>query len=188
MNMFSRGDKPAPEEAQPAEQTPQTMKTSIPPAADEGRSPHSGQREREDATPSIVSAGLHVQGNLESKGEIHIDGAVEGDVRAQLVKVGKDASIKGALIGEKVELAGSLNGSIEARTVTILKTAHVTGDIVHEALAVESGAYLDGHCRPGFGKGEPAKPQKASGQDGRMAAADPDKNTASSEKSYKSTP
>ena len=31
--------------------------------------------------------------------------------------------------------------------MSLAKTAHVVGDILHEALAIEQGAFLEGHCR-----------------------------------------
>lgn len=104
------------------------------------------------AEPSIVSASLKITGNLESDAEIQLDGTVEGDVRGKVVTVGEGANITGSVYGETVNVAGTIDGKIEGRTVVIGKTAHTTGDIVHETLQVEAGAYVDGHCRPEYGK------------------------------------
>ena len=37
--------------------------------------------------PSIISASLHVVGNLVSEGDIQIDGAVDGDIRTTIVTI-----------------------------------------------------------------------------------------------------
>jgi len=107
---------------------------------------------RQSAEPSVISPSLRVVGNLESDAEIQVEGSVEGDVRAKIVTIGEGATVKGAIFGETVNIAGTTDGEVEARTIVVEKTAHVTGDIVHESLQIEAGAYVNGHCRPEFGK------------------------------------
>ena len=38
-------------------------------------------------------------------------------------------------------------GRIRARKVLLCATSHVEGDILHEAFAVETGAFFEGNCR-----------------------------------------
>ncbi|HEV2682247.1 MAG TPA: polymer-forming cytoskeletal protein, partial [Rhodanobacter sp.] len=38
-------------------------------------------------------------------------------------------------------------GSIRARKVLLCATSHVEGNILHEAFAVETGAFFEGNCR-----------------------------------------
>jgi cytoskeletal protein CcmA (bactofilin family) len=40
-----------------------------------------------------------------------------------------------------------VQGSIRARKVLLCATSHVEGNILHEAFAVESGAFFEGNCR-----------------------------------------
>ncbi|MCG8510983.1 MAG: polymer-forming cytoskeletal protein, partial [Rhodospirillales bacterium] len=72
---------------------------------------------------------------------------VEGDIRSKVLLVGEPASIKGEIIAETIEVFGTINGQIKAESVTLAKTAHVVGDILHENLAIEKGAFLEGHCK-----------------------------------------
>ena len=97
--------------------------------------------------PSLVSRDLKVVGNLKSDGEIQIDGSVEGDIRCKTLLIGESAHIKGEIIAETVVVHGSLNGQIQSRSVTLASSAHVVGDILHENLSIETGAFLEGHCR-----------------------------------------
>ncbi len=112
------------------------------------------RRPDQSAEPSIISASLKVTGNLESDAEIRLDGRVEGDVRGKDVTIGEGANITGSVYGETVNVAGMIEGKIEARTVVVGKTAHITGEIIHKSLQIEAGAYIDGHCRPEFGKND----------------------------------
>ncbi len=103
-----------------------------------------GQRGGE---PSVISADLKVIGDLHCAGDIQIKGMVEGDVKSRSVTVGEGAHVQGSIYGNSVHVSGSVKGYIEAPTVTVAKTAKILGDIVHESLAVEAGAFLEGQCR-----------------------------------------
>ena len=46
-----------------------------------------------------------------------------------------------------MHVSGSVKGYIEAPAVTVAKSAKILGDIVHDSLAVEAGAFLEGQCR-----------------------------------------
>ncbi|HEY5336559.1 MAG TPA: polymer-forming cytoskeletal protein [Rhizomicrobium sp.] len=104
------------------------------------------------ASTSVISKALKITGQLESTENIQIEGEVNGDIRAASVKVGSNAKVKGNVYGEEVELAGSVEGKIEAKKVILTRTAHMSGDVVHQDITIESGAFIDGHCRPEYGK------------------------------------
>ena len=104
------------------------------------------QRARSSA-PSIISADLIVQGTLTSTGDIQIDGRVEGDVRSSGLVIGDKAFIQGEVYAEDVTVRGRIQGGIRARKVLLCTTCHVEGNILHEAFAVEAGAFFEGNCR-----------------------------------------
>src|SRR5882672_50695 len=101
-----------------------------------------------NAGPSLISAALIVTGQLESAGDIQIDGKVEGDIHGRMVRIGSGAVIKGTVFGEGVELAGTIEGKIEARAVVLTTTARISGDIFHQSLQIDKGAFFDGISRP----------------------------------------
>ena len=100
-----------------------------------------------NAAPSIISADLKIVGDLTSAGDIQIDGAVEGDIQSRTITVGESALVTGSIAADTVRICGSVNGQIKGQTVTLDKSAKVVGDIMHQSLAIEPGAYLEGHCR-----------------------------------------
>ena len=97
--------------------------------------------------PSLISSDVHIVGDLKSSGEIQIDGVVDGDIRSQILEVGKSATINGEIVADKVRVNGTINGRIKARSVELFSSAHVVGDVMHEDLSIETGAFLEGHCK-----------------------------------------
>lgn len=97
--------------------------------------------------PSIISADVVMRGNVNSGGEVQLDGALEGDIKAAMLIVGEKASVKGEIICESVVVRGRVEGGIRAKQVALAATAHIVGDILHSSLSVESGAHFEGNCR-----------------------------------------
>ncbi len=62
-----------------------------------------------------------------------------------------------------------MDGEISADQVELGRTARVSGDVVHEVLAIEAGAFIDGYCRH---KPE-AKPADAGAEGGSVEAVPP---------------
>jgi len=96
---------------------------------------------------SVVGCGLSIRGNLESRGEVQIDGAIEGDVHAARIVVGQEARITGNLLADDIVVRGAVAGSIRGKKVTLEAVSYVEGDIFHNTLAIERGAYFEGRSR-----------------------------------------
>ena len=114
---------------------------------------------RAQVGPSLIGAGLTVVGRLDCAGDLQIEGRVDGEVRAQGVRIGSGAAVKGTVFGEIVQVAGTIEGNIEAESVILARTARVGGDIFYRSLQIEEGAYFSGTCHPR--RKEAALPQRA---------------------------
>lgn len=99
------------------------------------------------SAPSIISDDLVVIGTLTSTGDIQIDGRVDGDVRSASVTIGEKANFQGEIVAEECTIRGRVQGIVRARKVQLSGTCHMEGTILHEALAVEVGAFFEGTCR-----------------------------------------
>jgi cytoskeletal protein CcmA (bactofilin family) len=99
------------------------------------------------SAPSIISDDLVVIGTLTSTGDIQIDGRVDGDIRSSSVTIGEKANFQGEIIAEECTIRGRVQGIVRARKVQLSGTCHMEGTILHEALAVEVGAFFEGTCR-----------------------------------------
>ena len=110
------------------------------------------------SAPSILSADALITGTITCAGDMQIDGRVEGDVRSVSLMIGDKAEIRGEIFAEEVTVRDRVIGRIRARKVLLCATSHVEGDILHEAFAVESGAFFEGNCRHSddpLGDGQP---------------------------------
>ena len=99
------------------------------------------------AVPSIISADLSIEGNLNSGGEIQVDGVVNGDIHCKALIVGVKGSVVGEVVAQTVRMHGAIKGMIRAKSVFLASTARMSGDVEHESLAIEPGAYMEGYCK-----------------------------------------
>lgn len=99
--------------------------------------------------PTVISPDLTIEGNLKSDGDIQLDGVVDGDVETRTLTVGEDGTVHGSVTAETVRICGKVDGEVRAGSVSLARTAEVRGDVVHDSLAIEAGAFIDGRCRPG---------------------------------------
>lgn len=102
---------------------------------------------RASGVPTIISADMAIRGNVNSAGEVQLDGTLDGDIKAHMLIVGEKAAVKGEIICEQVTIRGRVEGGIRAKQVALAATAYIVGDILHSSLSVESGAHFEGNCR-----------------------------------------
>ena len=93
---------------------------------------------------SVLSSDLTVVGNLKTTGDIHVEGTVEGDIRAHLLTVGETATIRGEIVADDIVVNGRVIGRVRGLKVRLTSTARVEGDIIHKTIAIESGAHFEG--------------------------------------------
>lgn len=101
----------------------------------------------ERAAVSIIGPDLVITGNLISKGEVQVDGAVQGDIHGSHVIVGPNATISGGIVAEEVVVRGHVIGSVRGKRVMLQASSQVEGDIYHNALSIEQGAMFEGKSR-----------------------------------------
>lgn len=134
----------------------------------------------QSGVPSIISADLRVTGNLKSDGDIQVDGHVEGDIDSATLTVGEGANVKGHISCDSVRICGTIDGAVKAKSVVMAKTARVIGDIIHDSLAIEAGAFIEGNIKrlEGPSRASSAPSSSASMSSGSSGA--PSASTASS--------
>ncbi|MEP3637257.1 MAG: polymer-forming cytoskeletal protein [Paracoccaceae bacterium] len=134
---------------EPGPKTAETANSSSV-SSDKGSSASSTGGDYKATTPkakppaSILSADLHITGNMKTTGDINVEGTVEGDIRAHLLTIGETATIKGEVVADDVVVNGRIVGRVRGLKVRLTSTARVEGDIIHKTIAIESGAHFEG--------------------------------------------
>ncbi|MDR1694127.1 MAG: polymer-forming cytoskeletal protein [Lactobacillaceae bacterium] len=96
--------------------------------------------------PSIISNNTKIIGDISSSGILHIDGRVEGDILCEELVIGVKGLIAGSITANNLQIYGTLQGKATVDSLFIAKTAKLIGDASHSSIAIEPGAYIDGHC------------------------------------------
>jgi cytoskeletal protein CcmA (bactofilin family) len=125
-------------------------------------------RPAERNAPSVIGPDLIISGNLVSKGEVQIDGEVQGDIQGTYVVIGEKARITGGIVAEEIVVRGHVMGSVRGKRVMLQSSSHVEGDIFHQALAIEQGAFFEGKSRRSDDPTAEAKPDIPSLHSGGM--------------------
>ncbi|PSL20605.1 bactofilin family protein [Shimia abyssi] len=142
--MFSKSkiNEPAPKSADPAK--PAASESAPIPAAPTKGADFKASAPKAKPPASVLSADLHVTGNMKTTGDIQVEGTVEGDIRAHLLTIGESATIKGEVTADDVVINGRIIGRVRGLKVRLTSTARVEGDIIHKTIAIESGAHFEG--------------------------------------------
>ena len=100
---------------------------------------------------NMIGAGTVITGDITSKGDIRVDGALNGSVKTEgKVVLGQDGVIEGDVVCRDADIAGTLKAKITVSQLLTLKaSAKLNGDIITNKLAIEPGASFTGSCSMG---------------------------------------
>jgi cytoskeletal protein CcmA (bactofilin family) len=95
---------------------------------------------------TIVGTSVKLKGNLQSGGDITIDGSVNGEIKTKgSVNIGPNANVIANVKAKRVTVAGTVQGNIEAvERLTLTETGRVYGDVVVNLLSISAGAIFTG--------------------------------------------
>ena len=98
-----------------------------------------------------IGKGTFLEGNIETYGNIRIEGKVTGNVKSKSkVALGNSSHVQGNITAQNADIEGEVKGKLEVAEVLVLKaTAVINGDIVTGKLVVEPGAVFNGTCKMG---------------------------------------
>lgn len=97
--------------------------------------------------PSIVSRDMRVTGNLDTPGEVHVEGTVDGDITCAKLTIGATGAVNGHIMAGTVRVHGRVQGEINAEEVFILNGSTVQGDVIQTLLEIAPGASFEGAIR-----------------------------------------
>jgi cytoskeletal protein CcmA (bactofilin family) len=93
---------------------------------------------------SIIAGDLVIEGDATSEGPLDVHGKIIGSARAPEVVVATTGRVEGSVSAHDLTVLGFISGSVSARHVQLAPTAVVHADVLHERIAIEAGAELEG--------------------------------------------
>ena len=103
---------------------------------------------RHAKTTSFLGQGTELEGNLEVRGGLRIDGRLKGHIRSgSVVTLGETAVVEADIHAEAVISSGRVVGDIHAAEhVELSLPGAVTGSIRTREITLEKGVFFDGSC------------------------------------------
>lgn len=93
---------------------------------------------------SFVGREVSIQGNVSGEGDLHIDGAVDGDITCAALIIGASGRVKGSISAKRATIAGMIEGTVSAETLVVEKSATIKGDLSYNSVSIETGAQVEG--------------------------------------------
>lgn len=111
----------------------------------------SSSNETATGAATIIGAGTIIKGDIESTGDIRIDGTLIGNVMARAkILIGPEGVVEGAVKGKNADVLGKVTGQMDIKEVLQLRgKCNVDGDIFAGKLEVEPTATFNGRCHMG---------------------------------------
>jgi cytoskeletal protein CcmA (bactofilin family) len=115
-----------------------------------------------DRISTFIGADASIDGNIEFKGTIRVDGSVKGKISSKsgTVVVGEKAVVNAEMYVNVAVIMGELNGTVEARErIEVYPPGRVGGDIQAPVISIEPGGVFNGNCimkKPSEKEGKPA--------------------------------
>jgi cytoskeletal protein CcmA (bactofilin family) len=108
------------------------------------------RKEKDTETIStLLGAGTSVEGTLEFRDTIRLDGQVRGKVISPsgTLIVGEKALLEAEVSVGTAIIKGTVNGRVEAHDrVEIYAPARINGDVVTPSIAIDAGVVFNGQC------------------------------------------
>jgi cytoskeletal protein CcmA (bactofilin family) len=97
---------------------------------------------------NIIGIGTKITGDVNSNGDIRVDGSLTGKLITKgKVVIGETGKVKGEINCKNSDVEGSIEGKITASQLLSLKAkAKIQGDIIASKLAIEPGCQFSGNC------------------------------------------
>ena len=102
-----------------------------------------------DRISTFIGADASIDGNIEFKGTIRVDGTVKGKISSNsgTVVVGEKAVVNAEVFVNVAVIMGELNGTIDAKErVEVYPPGRVGGDIHAPVISIEPGGVFNGNC------------------------------------------
>ena len=107
------------------------------------------KKESADHISTLLGLGTAIEGTLEFKDTIRLDGAVNGKINSDkgTVIIGERAVVEAQIRVGTAIIKGTVTGHVQASDrIEIYPPAKITGDIQAPVVSIETGVFFNGNC------------------------------------------
>jgi len=100
---------------------------------------------------NLIGSGTYLEGKIETKGSIRIDGKVKGTVRSsERVTIGSTGQVTGELYAKNAVVGGKIEGDVVIeQKLTLESTSSLNGNVSTGKLIIDEGAFFNGNSQMG---------------------------------------
>ena len=95
-------------------------------------------------TGSILANSINLRGSISCKGELQIEGRVNGNINGEKVVLGSSSIMEGTLTADEIIISGKFKGKMKGKSIRLESNATVDAEIQYEILAIEDGSTVNG--------------------------------------------
>lgn len=102
-------------------------------------------------TINMIGSGTVINGDIQSKGDIRVDGTLKGSITTSgKLVLGKTGVIEGDVVCKDADISGTIKAKITvSQLLSLNSSAKLSGDIITNKLSIEPGASFTGSCSMG---------------------------------------
>ncbi|MDB5727784.1 MAG: polymer-forming cytoskeletal protein [Noviherbaspirillum sp.] len=107
-------------------------------------------RKTKSTIDSLIGVSTTIEGNIQFKGGLRIDGQVKGNVIADaedesMLVISEHAKVEGEVRAAHLVVNGEITGTVHSTDLLELQSrARITGDVFYKALEMHGGALVSG--------------------------------------------
>ena len=93
---------------------------------------------------SIITQGIDFTGEVNTEGDIHLDGNMKGTIKANEVVIGPNGSFDGEIVSNILIVSGNIKGKFNIKNLHIKKEGTLSGKAKYLIVTIESGGKVLG--------------------------------------------
>jgi cytoskeletal protein CcmA (bactofilin family) len=132
-----------------------SAETAAEPEAEAARAPASArllaerleprsERARGAEASMLLAADSELEGRLNSRGTVRIEGVLRGALEAPQLLLEAGGLLDGHVTVDRLRVSGTLRGTVIAREIEVLRSARIDAELIYEEISIERGARVTG--------------------------------------------
>ena len=94
--------------------------------------------------PSVISEGFSFSGDIQSLGQLTVDGEITGSISVENLIIGVNGSVDGTVDAKVINVKGRLSGKVRCDEIIVGGRSIVDGDLTYSSITIQRGGVVKG--------------------------------------------